>query len=171
MSFHEFFFDILSDLMPLKNRKFEKKNLIFQVFVVIFGYGLQALSDNVYIMSESSISGLSKVWLAAFLPGALFPIMVSYFTSDGLEQEANFYANLHLYGIITIIVLIPVIYAIVLMLKTYCNRNSIAALFKRSPGWPHATQSRPQFVHTASFQRYRTRRRAEENNNVAMTEL
>ena len=103
--------------------------------------------------------------------------MVSYFKSDGLlKLHSNFYANLHLFGIISIITLIPVVYAIVLILKTYCRRNSIVALFRRTPGWPHETQTKPQFVHSASFERYRTRRLAnvaniEEHDNLAMNEL
>ena len=49
------------------------------------------------------------------------------------------------------------------------------ALFRRTPGWPHETQTKPQFVHSASFERYRTRRanvaNIEEHDNLAMNEL
>ena len=48
--------------------------VVFQILTIVYGYGLNRLSDNVYIMTGSSMFGLSKVWLAAFLPGTVYTL-------------------------------------------------------------------------------------------------
>ena len=83
-------------IFPLKNHGY----FSFQILTILYGYGLNRLSDDVYIMTGSSLFGLSKVWLAAFLPGSMVPIMVSYFNHSNFYGEENLYANLHVHALI-----------------------------------------------------------------------
>ena len=74
--------------------------IFFQIVTALFGYGLSLLSDNVYVMTGSSVSGLSQLWLAAFLPCSAIVIMVvSYFSYYSMFQMENLYANLHVHGL------------------------------------------------------------------------
>ena len=102
-------------------QKSDISKFYFQILTILYGYGLNRLSDNVYIMTGSSMFGLSKVWLAAFLPGSMVPIMVSYFNHSNFYGEENLYANLHVHALILFI--------------TATVLNQIICLIKSAGGW------------------------------------
>jgi len=57
------------------------------ILTIVYGYGLNRLSDNVYIMTGSSMFGLSKVWLAAFLPGTVYTLRHLSFMQFGKQVK------------------------------------------------------------------------------------
>ena len=64
----------------------------------------------------------------------------------------------------------PLLYAIVVTSKAACKNDGIKCLFSATPGWPHETQSKPRFCHTASFERPRCRT-LHQRSEFAMTDL
>ena len=144
------------------------------MLTILYGYGLNPLSDNVYVMTGSGMLGLSKLWMSAFLPASILPIMVSYFHHSDFVSRGNIYADFHVRGLIFLLQLLvinsnikiifhficnwfffkPWGYAIWMTFKAYCKSDSIKDLYSTTPGWPQETQSKPQFAHAASFERY-----------------
>lgn len=79
---------------------------------MLFGYGVNRLSDNVYLMTGSSLFGLSKVWMAAALPASIFPIMVSYFNKN--HEHAQLPGEkFHIYSIVVFLI------SLVILLKYF----------------------------------------------------
>jgi hypothetical protein len=67
-------------------------------------------------MSGSSVSGLSKLWMAAFLPCALVAIMVSYFNFSDIHDDDDVgdskISRLHFYGLICLVISLVEYYTI-----------------------------------------------------------
>ena len=84
------------------------KYIFFEIFffyfqiLAIFSYGLQRWFDNIYIMAGSKMYGLTKLYMA-FLPVPILPILYSYFNYGPFHPSNNGLADLHVYGLTTLL--------------------------------------------------------------------